>query len=473
MTSTVHEFGSYGDTRAALADPNLVPPPAESGPPGSMAWLRATVARFSTGEPHARRRALVEADLGRLDPSALRRAVASGPDDEPRRLVVRTLAQAFGLPASEAVAQAVTDIGAAYFEGDDGEADAALAWLLPQVLALQAEVEVDRAEPATSPGRGRGQAQAQGRETEERLELAANRIGLLVQACDATGRLIENAQRAIQDQEYPASHTVEALLVETLRHDTPVRTMRRVAARSTCVAGVEIAAGDLVVLDIAAANRDPEAMVVGIPLAFGSPPRLCPGRDQALALAAGILDRTPADEAPATEDALATADGPATDGPATDDRDPVALIEALVRHVLVLAGTWTAWDGHPVPIDDRLYTPHKAIRRVADHLVDHLAELEARLAGEEPQPDRWHASATTTQADLAPFTQDDLDEADSRLTRLARIWANRLGALTPDQLDHSPGDGWTFRQLAFHLAGSVYYADAVGDLNPGRSESTT
>lgn len=161
---------------------------------------------------------------------------------------------------------------------------------------------------------------------------------------------------------------------------------------------------------------------------------------------------------------------PADDAPTTDDRDPVALIETLVRHVLTLAGTWTAWDGHPVPIDDRLYTPHKAIRRVADHLVDHLAEMEARLAGEEPRPDHWHASATTTPADLAPFTQDDLDEADSRLTRLARIWANRLGTLSPDQLDRSPGNGWTFRQLAFHLAGSVYYADAVGDLTPGRSD---
>ena len=34
----------------------------------------------------------------------------------------------------------------------------------------------------------------------------------------------------------------------------------------------------------------------------------------------------------------------------------------------------------------------------------------------------------------------------------------------PEQLDHSPGPGWTFRQLAFYVAGSDYYADAVGDL---------
>ncbi|MFE2106173.1 hypothetical protein ACFXAF_09915 [Kitasatospora sp. NPDC059463] len=138
----------------------------------------------------------------------------------------------------------------------------------------------------------------------------------------------------------------------------------------------------------------------------------------------------------------------------------------MVEHVLALAATWTGWDGRPATADGRTYTPHKAIRRVTDHLLDHLAELEARLAGEPTRPDHWHASATTTPADLAPFTAADLDEARSRLTRLARIWAVRLGALTPEQLDHSPGTGWSFRQLAFHAAESAYYANAVGDLRP-------
>lgn len=172
-------------------------------------------------------------------------------------------------------------------------------------------------------------------------------------------------------------------------------------------------------LNIAAANRDPEVFAdpgtfdperSGPPaLTFGAEPRICPGRNHALALAAGVLDRAPAET-----------------------------VEAMVKHVLTLADTWTAWDGRPVPVDDRVYTPHKAIRRVADHLVDHLAEMEARLVGEQPQADHWHASETTTRADLAPFTQADLDEAHSRLSRLARIWSNRLGSLTPGQLDHSP-----------------------------------
>ncbi|WP_328878400.1 hypothetical protein [Streptomyces sp. NBC_00299] len=144
---------------------------------------------------------------------------------------------------------------------------------------------------------------------------------------------------------------------------------------------------------------------------------------------------------------------------------PAGAVTGMVDHVLTLAASWPNWDGTPARVDDRVYTPHKAIRRVADHLIDHLAELEARLAGEEPQPDHWHASGITTEADLAPFTPQDLDEARSRLTRLARIWADRLDALSDDQLDDSPGEGWSFRELARHLEGSTYYADAVGDLS--------
>ncbi|MEU9830352.1 hypothetical protein AB0D67_02315 [Streptosporangium sp. NPDC048047] len=155
----------------------------------------------------------------------------------------------------------------------------------------------------------------------------------------------------------------------------------------------------------------------------------------------------------------------ADENPMTDDRDPSDVVTATVDHVLELASTWTAWNGRPFAVDGRTYTPHKAIRRVADHLIDHLAETEARLAGAEPLPDHWHASASTTDADLAAFTEADLDEARSRLTRLAQIWAVRLRSLTPHDLDHSPGRGWTIRQIAFHVGESAYYADAVGDLS--------
>src|SRR5215471_12638138 len=104
------------------------------------------------------------------------------------------------------------------------------------------------------------------------------------------------------------------------------------------------------------------------------------------------------------------------DTPVTDGRDPAQVIEDAVTHALRLAQTWPAWDGQPLSTEDRIYTPHKAIRRIADHLLDHLAEVEARLAGQSPVPDHWHASAITTPADLATFTPEDVDEARARLT---------------------------------------------------------
>ncbi|MFC7549760.1 hypothetical protein [Plantactinospora sp. GCM10030261] len=153
------------------------------------------------------------------------------------------------------------------------------------------------------------------------------------------------------------------------------------------------------------------------------------------------------------------------DVPVTDKRHPARVIEEMVENALRLAETWPVWDGEPIRRDDRVYTPHKAIRRIADHLVDHLAEFEARLAGRPPLPDHWHASAITTAADLAPFTDEDLAEARSRLTRLAQIWSVRLCAVDDERLDRPEGEAWTLRQVAFHLGGSVYYADAVGDLS--------
>lgn len=155
--------------------------------------------------------------------------------------------------------------------------------------------------------------------------------------------------------------------------------------------------------------------------------------------------------------------------PTTDSRHPAVAVTAMIEHVLELTATWPNWDLVPVEVAvdgeaPRLYTPHKAIRRVTDHLLDHLAELEARLDSRAPEPDRWHASAITTAADRAPFTAEDVDEARSRLRRLALIWDARLRSLTDDELDQAAGTAWTLRQVAFHLADSAFYADSVGKL---------
>lgn len=155
-------------------------------------------------------------------------------------------------------------------------------------------------------------------------------------------------------------------------------------------------------------------------------------------------------------------------------RHPADVVSAMVDHVLALAETWPHWDGTPAEVavegesQPRVYTPHKAVRRVCDHLIDHLAEIDARLAGRPTEPDTWHGSLVTTQADLAPFTTTDLDEARNRLRRLALMWEVRLRALPPARLDAADGDAWTLREVAMHVAESAFYADAVGALSPKR-----
>ncbi|MGZ4598843.1 hypothetical protein [Oryzihumus sp.] len=154
--------------------------------------------------------------------------------------------------------------------------------------------------------------------------------------------------------------------------------------------------------------------------------------------------------------------------PAELATDPGAGVEAAVARTLDLAVTWLGWDGTPRVSDggDRIYTPHKVIRRQADHLLDHLAEVEAVLAGVPTQPDRWHASLVTTHADFARFTEVDLEEARERLTRLARTFRLRLLAAGEAEWDR-PREGWTLREVAEHLSSS-WYAEQVGDLRRPR-----
>jgi hypothetical protein len=150
--------------------------------------------------------------------------------------------------------------------------------------------------------------------------------------------------------------------------------------------------------------------------------------------------------------------------PKVDDRHPADAIDDMVRHVLGLAETWTSWDGTPRSSGGRAFAPHKAIRRVTDHMIDHLAQLQAHVAGIEPPPDRWHGSTTTTANDLAPFQREDADEARSRLERLALLWRLALAEVPLGDLDRAHGDAYTPREMAFCAAASVEYADAVGDL---------
>jgi hypothetical protein len=147
---------------------------------------------------------------------------------------------------------------------------------------------------------------------------------------------------------------------------------------------------------------------------------------------------------------------------------PAQLVVAGVERCLALASGWPAWNGQLIVGEPggaaSTWTPHKAVRRIADHLVDHLHEVEALLAGAEAMPDEWHGRTVTLDADLAPFAAPDLDEARSRLRRLARCYLLRFAAAGPAAWDMSRGEAWTRREIAEHVAEVSYYAEQVGQL---------
>ncbi|MGW4520224.1 hypothetical protein [Amycolatopsis sp. NPDC004378] len=206
-----------------------VPPVPVDVPAGGVAWLRATVARFSNGPDHARRRSLAVSLLADVDPDSLRDNAYSRTSEIvaavetvdvmaviARPVPVGVLAEALGLPD---VSADVTPVAAAYHPHvtPDAAAEAALGRLI-----------------AACGGPS---------------EHTAARIGLLVQACDATAGLIGNGIFARLSGK-PAEQPV-------------LRTRRRVDGADVTVS------------------------LAGKP--FGAGYRECPGSRHALAVATGVF----------------------------------------------------------------------------------------------------------------------------------------------------------------------------------------
>jgi cytochrome P450 len=280
---------------AAFTTPDLqVPPPEPEGVRSySMAWLRATVARFSSGPDHARRRTHATQVLATIDPAALRvharhlteTALAeagirvadpeTGPDVMPalaRRIPLTALAT--GLATAISADLTATDISTVV----TAALTAAPGYLVPPDPPVAG---IDRAVADLVGLLGSGDD-----------EVTANRIAVLLQASAATAGLIGSAvPHALVPAK--ADRSTEAVLVDVLRNDPPVRVARRVAVRDTTLAGSVVVEGTPVVLELAKANRDTGYLVegaVGGVWTFGFGEHRCPGATHALALAAGVVD---------------------------------------------------------------------------------------------------------------------------------------------------------------------------------------
>ena len=88
--------------------------------------------------------------------------------------------------------------------------------------------------------------------------------------------------------------------------------------------------------------------------------------------------------------------------------EPDELVLQAVEDALAAAEGWIGWSSGATMSLGNAWTPHKAMRRITDHLIDHLCQIEARAAGVETVPDQWRGRAVTLDSDWARFTEQAL-----------------------------------------------------------------
>ncbi|MEV2277616.1 cytochrome P450 [Nocardiopsis sp. NPDC049922] len=282
MTPPLH-VRDHAGVRAVLADPRFAVPavPEDPRPVGGLGWLRRTTVRFSEGADHDRRRAVVEGLLSRLDPADLRASARTRAREVPAEAApyvpVEVLAVGLGvLPGSLApIVPATRTVAAVYLAGAPADATAPADNAVGTLVALL---------PGGDP------------------EEVAQRVALLVQSCEGTAGLIRGALAMVDESGLsgPGLPATEVLVAEALRLTSPVPGTRRRALPGAVLAGRPVAEGTEVVLDFAAANRDPTvfpdpdrpALDDPTPghLTFGHGRRPCPASASATALACGVLD---------------------------------------------------------------------------------------------------------------------------------------------------------------------------------------
>src|SRR5215813_5216749 len=119
------------------------------------------------------------------------------------------------------------------------------------------------------------------------------------------------------------------------------------------------------------------------------------------------------------------------------------------------------------------YTPRKPLRRVLDHALDHLNQIDQwqrwRSDGVVPVPtDGWVPSTVTLPEDRLPLTAADLNAWLWRIDQAIRLLTQRAARLSDDDLDWQPPDGgWPLRRVLHHVARSeVLYAASFDEALP-------
>lgn len=129
--------------------------------------------------------------------------------------------------------------------------------------------------------------------------LIANLMGLFSQTYEATAGLIGNALLALRRNPQLDSAQVDELIAEVQRFDPSVQNTRRFVAAPCEIDGVNLNPGDVILVLLASANRDPQlnddpdAFLLDRPnrrsFTFGAGRHQCPGQVLAMSIASATL----------------------------------------------------------------------------------------------------------------------------------------------------------------------------------------
>lgn len=297
---------------AALAAAELrVRPVAEPVPPGVVGTAREVfgqLVRMTDGPLQQRLKDVVTVALASLDADRVREQAVRGTDamldragtldDIMFRLPARVLAELCGLTdgADAEAARLAGDFVLCLSPAATAEQQLSAAAAADRLCELMAEQQ-DEGSPnllgeLARAARRAGMAQAAG--------LLANAVGFFSQTYDATAALLGNTLLALGRRGVPGED-LAGFVREVARHDSPVHNTRRFAAAPVTLGDQRIEQGQLVLVLLAAANRDPAANPDPAEFrpdrgsarlfTFGAARHGCPGEQLAIGIAGAVVSR--------------------------------------------------------------------------------------------------------------------------------------------------------------------------------------
>lgn len=297
---------------AALAATDLrVRPVTEPVPPGVVGTAREVfgqLVRMTDGPLQQRLKEIVSAALGSLGADQVREQAvrtadamldrAATLDDIMFRLPGQVLAELCGLTdgAEAEAARLAGDFVLCLSPASTAEQQLSAAAAADRLCELMASQQNEQSPSLLGElarvARRAGMTPAAG--------LLANAVGFFSQTYDATAALIGNTLLALGRQASPAED-LAGFVREVARHDSPVHNTRRFAAAPLTIGDQRIAAGQVVLVLLAAANRDPAANPDPAEFrpdrsspklfTFGAARHGCPGEQLAVGIATAAVAR--------------------------------------------------------------------------------------------------------------------------------------------------------------------------------------